>query len=68
MSSTTGGSSFVLGTSTSGTATRNLVHSSSKSPSGLQGTPRSLFTVSAAAFWLSGSLLKVLAFTTVPSV
>eukprot|EP00971_Amphidinium_carterae_P009563 188743-Amphidinium_carterae.1 len=68
MSSTTGGGSCVLGTTVSGTATRNLVHSSSKSPSGLQGTPRSLFTISAAAFWLSGSLLKDRALTTVPSV
>eukprot|EP00971_Amphidinium_carterae_P039637 778893-Amphidinium_carterae.1 len=48
--------------------TRSFVHSSSKSPSGFQGTPLSPFTVSAAAFWLSSSLLKVRAFNTVPSV
>eukprot|EP00971_Amphidinium_carterae_P224143 4447666-Amphidinium_carterae.2 len=67
MLSTTALGSSVLGTSKSGTTTLNLVHSSSRAPSGLQGTPLSPLTVFAAAFWLSGSRLKVLAFTTVPS-
>eukprot|EP00971_Amphidinium_carterae_P081236 1607139-Amphidinium_carterae.1 len=71
MSSTTGLCSSVLGTSsmssTSGTATLSFTHSSSRAPSGLQGTPLSPLTSSPAPFWLSGSRLKVLAFTTMPS-
>eukprot|EP00971_Amphidinium_carterae_P061245 1212659-Amphidinium_carterae.1 len=47
--------------------TRSLVHSSSRLPSSFQGTPLSAFTSSGAAFWLSGSRLKLLALTTTPS-
>eukprot|EP00971_Amphidinium_carterae_P322433 6408203-Amphidinium_carterae.1 len=60
MSSTTSLGRLVLGTSTSGTATLSLTDSSSRAPSGLQGTPLSPFTSSAEPFWLSGSRLKFL--------
>eukprot|EP00971_Amphidinium_carterae_P318001 6321348-Amphidinium_carterae.1 len=60
MSSTTGLGKLILGTS-------SLTGSSSRAPSSLQGTPLSPFTISAEPFLLSGSLLKLLAFTTAPS-